>query len=153
MSLHIYTNLDEVKNAGKKFRLTNDIYFDANIQLKNTDIESFILDFVDNAKYVNKDYVSGKFSEYYEIDKLSTGCKTLLNILHSPDKCFSVTECGNNALEALFSIRDGNVLWEFPMLAFDLDDESCDVEFRGKNYTNVFDFLDEVERLYYEGDL
>lgn len=40
---------------------------------------------------------------------LSTGCKTALNVLYHPDVCFSLIECGSNAVGAICSLRCGNV--------------------------------------------
>ena len=39
------------------------------------------------------------------VNQLSTGCKTVLNVLYYPDKVFCLKECGNNALEILLLRR------------------------------------------------
>ena len=54
-------------------------------------------------------------------DQLSTGCKTVLNVLYFPDKVFCLKECGNNALEILYSFDKGNVYSEYAMIPFDME--------------------------------
>jgi len=41
------------------------------------------------------------------IDKLSTGCKTALNVLYNPDKVFDIRECGDNALDVIYALPCG----------------------------------------------
>lgn len=41
---------------------------------------------------------------------LSTGTKTLLNVLNHPDKCFSTIECGYNALTLLMGFTEGQAV-------------------------------------------
>ena len=54
------------------------------------------------------------------IDKLSTGCKTALNIMYNPNKVFDISECGENALEVIYALEQGNVYCEYPMIAFNM---------------------------------
>ena len=53
-------------------------------------------------------------------DQLSTGCKTVLNVLYFPDKVFCLKECGNNALEMLYGFEEGYVYSEYAMIPFDM---------------------------------
>ena len=53
---------------------------------------------IDNAKLVSKYKIVSKFnSVILDIDCLSTGCKTVLNVLYNPEKVFCLKECGINA--------------------------------------------------------
>ena len=54
------------------------------------------------------------------IDKLSTGCKTALNIMYNPDKIFDIRECGDNALDVIYALPDGNVVCDYPLISFDM---------------------------------
>lgn len=56
-----------------------------------------------------------------DIDKLSSGCKTALNILYFPDKIFQIGECGDNALDTVYSFEQGNVYCEYPMISFRME--------------------------------
>lgn len=44
-----------------------------------------------------------------------------LNVLYSPDKVFCLKECGNNALEVLYSLEGGYVYSEYALIPFDMD--------------------------------
>ena len=143
MSLTIYTNRARVPNNIPI--IDNNESFFNHISLSKTETESFILDYIDSAKYLDRSHVSGKFSTCYPISELSTGCKTLLNILNTKDRCFNVVECGNNALECLFSITDGYILLEMPAIMYSLDTEICDVIYNNKHYNNVYDVLVALE--------
>lgn len=56
-----------------------------------------------------------------DIDKLSSGCKTILNIIYFPDKVFSIQGCGNNALDIIYSLENGNVYSDYPAISFMMD--------------------------------
>lgn len=64
--------------------------------------------------------VSGLNGVTLDIDKLSSGCKTALNILYFPDKVFQIGECGDNALDMIYSFEQGNVYCEYPMISFQM---------------------------------
>ena len=51
------------------------------------------------------------------VDKLSTGCKTALNVMYHPDKVFDVKECGDNALDIIYSFDVGNICCEYPLIS------------------------------------
>ena len=154
MSLYVYTDKSEIPNDITLIN-DNDTFFDLHTYLIDCEFIRYIIEEIDGSGYVDTEtFKSGFNDDIIPRTYLSTGAKTIINVYHHPKNyCFNLTCCGNNALEALFSIRDGHVFWELPVVMFSLEDESCDIVFRGINYTNVFDFLDEVERLYYENEL
>ena len=55
------------------------------------------------------------------VNQLSTGCKTVLNVLYYPDKVFCLKECGNNALEILYHFETGHVFSEYALIPFTMD--------------------------------
>lgn len=125
----------------------NDAYFDAETILNNTDIENTILSVIDKAKYSSPTSFYGRTTDKVAIvkDNLSTGAKTLLNVINHPDECFDLCECGRNVLEILPQITNGKVYWELPVIAYS-GDEQCDIIYGNKRYTNFYEFLEEVER-------
>ena len=56
-----------------------------------------------------------------DVDKLSAGCKTVLNVLYNPDKVFCLKECGNNALEVLYNLEAGNVYSDYALIPFEME--------------------------------
>lgn len=111
MSLNIYTNKADIP-SNIDFIDYNDIFFNGEL-LKNTELTKFILNKIDKAAYNSPTTFIGRDPDLGTIYKehLSTGCKTLLNIVNNPDKCFDVIECGPNALKLLSFIKDGNILY------------------------------------------
>ena len=98
MPLIVYTNKKDVEDSGKDLIMINDLFFDAETVLKNSELVSKILEDIDKAKYNSDLTFIGRTKELGALNKsmLSTGTKTLLNIIQHPDKCFNVCECGNN---------------------------------------------------------
>lgn len=140
MSLVVYTHKEDIPSS-IKYESNNDLFFDQT-PLTDDDICKRILSVIDKAKYLDENKFTLEEEGYGEINKenLSTGCKTLLNILNNPDKCFNVIECGQNALKLLSEFTEGNILWETPIL-FLLDDLDCDIISDNKKFTKLNDFL------------
>ena len=100
----------------------NDIYFNQNTALKLDDKAEEIIETVDGAKLISKFKMRSKFNDIVlDVDKLSAGCKTVLNVLYNPDKVFCLKECGNNALEILFGLNAGNVYSDYALIPFEMD--------------------------------
>lgn len=109
--LKIYLgNIDKHKEKYCKF---NDAWFD-----KYTDSIDFeqqliqnIIKSIDHVTYIGNYRILSKFEKNLAIGvkELSTGCKTAINICSFPDKIFSVAECGDNALQTIFSCASGNI--------------------------------------------
>ena len=76
---------------------------------------------IDRSKMIDKYFIESRFDgTKLNIDKLSTGCKTALNIMYNPDKIFDILECGENALEMIYALEQGNVYCDYPMIAFNM---------------------------------
>lgn len=96
----------------------NDTWFDKYYQ----DIEfnssiNKVIELIDGVKYIG----NYRFSSKYERDtavsvkELSTGCKTAINVA-SFNKIFSVAECGDNALQVIFTFKRGSIHLPFFVL-------------------------------------
>ena len=138
MSLKIYMDESEIPD-NVKFVNYNDLFFNGE-SLRDDKLSERILQSVDQARYSTEMTFIGR---YESLGNLSTGCKTLLNVLYNPDKCFDVIECGANVLSLLPLIKDGNILWKTPTLHY-VGDTDCDIEIRGRHFTKFKDFLSYV---------
>lgn len=99
----------------------NDVYFNRHTFNLLDEYAKQIIMQIDHSEMVNKYQIKSRFDNLaLNIDKLSTGCKTVLNILYNPDKCFDIRECGNNALDVIYSLPQGNVYCDYPWISFDM---------------------------------
>ena len=112
MSLKIITNRQELNEIDVKFVDYNDMFFQS-LALRDDEMTKTILQNIDNAEYASEDMIIGRDKKIGALNKscLSTGCKTLLNIIYNPNVCFDVAECGRNALEMLSVIKDGMIFF------------------------------------------
>lgn len=140
MSLKVITDKKDINRVVDY----NDIYFNK-IHLENNSITTKIMEEIDKAHYSSESTFIGRDKSLGALNKnlLSTGCKTLLNIAYNPNVCFSVAECGPNALYALSKLDNGIIYWENPVL-FLTEDTKCDIEYKGKHYNKYSDFLSKV---------
>lgn len=100
----------------------NDIYFNQNTAAKLDDKAEKIVQIIDEAKLISKFKIRSRFDDaILDIDKLSVGCKTVLNVVYNPDKVFCLKECGNNALEVLYSLVSGNVYSDYALIPFEME--------------------------------
>lgn len=143
MSLQVYDNSGQLPPSLEYIRY-NDAFFNLNTKLSNGELTASILLDIDKATYVSPETFIGRNKAWGSLfkDNLSTGTKTLLNILQYPEKCFDVLECGNNALCFLRRIHTGNVVWNCIATSLIDDDEDCDIVYRGRHFTNIVDFLE-----------
>lgn len=99
----------------------NDIYFNQSTARKLDDRAQKVIGIIDEAKLVSKYKICSKFNDsVLDVDKLSSGCKTVLNVLYNPDKAFCLKECGNNALEVLYNLEAGNVYSDYALIPFEM---------------------------------
>lgn len=141
MSLTVYSDLESVEKSGLTLIPINDVYFDSETDLKDDDMTRMILSKIDSASFISPTKFMDRTGGVLKKNCLSTGSKTLLNILSHPNLCFNVVECGGNALELLCLFHVGNILWENPVLIYS-GTEDCDMVYRNKKYTNIFSILD-----------
>ena len=100
--IDIYT---EKKNS-KDWILQNDLYFNLNTANEETP-----------DKHIETKYGLGT------IRNLSSGCKTLLNIVKHSDKVVNVEECGPNVLKVIFTMDNIKIYMSRPTL-FDIPDDA-----------------------------
>ena len=117
----IFKNKLDIPNNMEYIEL-NDLFFNQNTTaLIDKRAEKFI-ETIDGAKLIGKYKILSRFDDVaIDIDKLSVGCKTVLNVLYYPDKVFCLKECGNNALEILYNLEKGYVYSEYALIPFTMD--------------------------------
>lgn len=101
----------------------NDVFFNQNTVSKLDDRANAIVEKIDASKLIGKYKIESKFNGVaLDIDCLSTGCKTVLNVLYFPEKAFCLKECGDNALEVLYELDAGAVYSDYAIIPFDMKD-------------------------------
>lgn len=98
--IDIYT---EKKNS-KDWILKNDLYFNLNTsneEMSKEEIE--LIREMDDAILTPDKHIETKYG-LGTIRNLSSGCKTLLNIVKHPEKVVCVEECGPNVLKKIFEM-------------------------------------------------
>lgn len=117
----IFKNKNDIPQDMEYVEL-NDIYFNQNTTSVLDEKARRIIEEIDGSKLISKYKIYSKFDDItLDIDKLSAGCKTVLNVIYNPDKVFCIKECGNNALELLYSLDSGNVYSDYAMIPFDME--------------------------------
>lgn len=100
----------------------NDLFFNQNTVAKLDERAVTIVEQIDQAKLVGKYKIESKFNGVtLDVDRLSTGCKTVLNVLYFPKKVFCLKECGNNALEILYNLECGYVYSDYAVIPFSIE--------------------------------
>ena len=101
----------------------NDVFFNMYTSVRLDKKAEEIINIIDCSRMIDQYTISSRFDgTRLNVDKLSTGCKTALNILYNPDKIFDVSECGENALEVIYSLDSGRIYCDFPMIAFTMQE-------------------------------
>lgn len=97
----------------------NDVFFNQNTVVKLEDQAKKIVKQIDETELIGKYQILSKFSgTILDVDRLSTGCKTVLNVMYFPEKVFCLKECGDNALEVLYGLEQGAVYSDYAMIPF-----------------------------------
>lgn len=108
--IDIYT---EKKNS-KDWILKNDLYFNLNTsneEMSKEEIE--LIREVDDAILTPDKHIETKYG-LGTIRNLSSGCKTLLNIVKHPEKVVCVEECGSNVLKKIFEMDNIKIYMSRP---------------------------------------
>ena len=109
-------------NQDMEYIELNDLFFNQNTASLIDGKAEKIIGTIDNARLIGKYKISSRFNNVVlDIDRLSVGCKTVLNVLYYPNKVFCLKECGNNALEVLYGLEKGYVCSEYALIPFDMD--------------------------------
>ena len=102
--------------------IQNDLYFNLNTgneQMSQREID--LIQQIDKAKLTPDKHIETKYG-LGTIRNLSSGCKTLLNIVKHPDKVVNVEECGPNVLRIIFTMDNIKIYMSRPTLFDILDD-------------------------------
>lgn len=116
--IDIYTE----KRDSKDWILQNDLYF--NLNTSNEEMSQKEIDLiqqVDNARLTPDKHIETKYG-LGTVRNLSSGCKTLLNIVKHPDKVVCVEECGPNVLKIIFAMNNIRIYMSRPTLTEIPDD-------------------------------
>ncbi len=116
----IFKNKQDIPEDMEYIEL-NDLYFIQNTVMLIDQRAEKIIENIDDAKLIGKYKISSCFNEVaLDIDKLSAGCKTVLNVLYNPDKVFCLKECGDNALRLLYKLERGYVYSDYALIPLDM---------------------------------
>ena len=125
--IEIYT---EKKNS-KDWIIQNDLYFNLNTgneEMTEKDIN--IIRKADNAILTPDKHIQTKYG-LGTIRNLSSGCKTLLNIIKHPDRVVCVEECGPNILKMIFKMDNIKIYMSRPSFV-DVPDDAK-IRFNGND--------------------
>lgn len=139
--LTIYKNIKDIPNDMEYIEL-NDIFFNQNTVLKLDEKAETIMAQLEDVKQVSQFKIASKFNDVIlDIDCLSSGCKTVLNIVYFPNKVFSIKECGDNAIELLYQLNQGAVYSDYAVIPFDMEQ----VMVSSKEQRKIIDNYDELK--------
>ena len=111
--IDIYTE----KKESKDWIIQNDLYFNLNTGNEEmTPNEKELIQQVDDAQLTSDKHIETKYG-LGTIRNLSSGCKTLLNIVKHPEKVVCVEECGPNVLKIIFAMDNIKIYMSRPTLA------------------------------------
>ena len=100
----------------------NDVYFNKYTATMLDDRANAIMMEIDQSEMINRYSIKSRFDGMaLNVDKLSTGCKTALNILYNSDKIFDIFECGDNALDVIYRFENGKICCEYPLISFEME--------------------------------
>lgn len=98
--IDIYTE----KKDAPDWILKNDLYFNLNTGNEEmTEKEKNLIKQIDDAVLTPDKHIETRYG-LGTIRNLSSGCKTLLNIVKHPEKVVCVEECGPNVLKLIFQM-------------------------------------------------
>ena len=129
-------------DKAKELVSLNDIYFNKNTVELLDERAKDIIKQIDQSEMLSRYTIKSRFNEtVLNIDQLSTGCKTVLNIVYNPQKIFDIRECGENALDLIYTLPQGNIYCEYPLISFNM----TAVEVYGKSGRSVINSYEELK--------
>lgn len=137
----VYKKKEDIPKNSKLVEL-NDIYFNRNTSQKLDSQAKKIINEIDGATLCEKYKIVSKFQkEVLNIDRLSTGCKTALNIYYNPEIVFSIKECGDNAIDVIYDLQEGRIYSEYPVISFEISS----VRAVDENGEHIFETYEELK--------
>ena len=142
--IEVFTSKDQIP-LGLEVVLDNDAFFRMSGKIYDNDFVRNLLNSVDGAGYISTDVFKSRFYPHAATPRkfLSMGTKTLLNIMGCDTKCFTLAECGNNALQLLPELSklvDGYVLWSNWYISLD-EDWECSFRYKGNIFSSTLFFI------------
>ena len=117
----IFKNKQDIPKEMEYVEL-NDLFFNQNTVLVTDERARKIIKQIDDAEWLSKYIISSRFNGVaLDIDRLSTSCKIILNVMYYPEKVFCMKECGEDALSVLYRLEKGNVYSDYAMIPFDME--------------------------------
>lgn len=111
--LTIYLDMESIKSRNLELINFNDKAFDGSITDEFIKSNEDYIKKIDESEYLGNLRMKSKFTDtVVSIDKLSTGCKTLYNILLNADNnkiVVNTIECGYNVIHEIMLLEKGNV--------------------------------------------
>lgn len=129
----------------------NDVYFNK-FTFKKLEYETArkIIKEIDGVELTQDFKITSKFTEgLLDLTKLSSGCKTVLNILYNQDKVFNVTSCGRNALLLIYNMSVGNIYVD-DLITPVLSNIKCSIEVVSNGGCYTFSSVSELRKWYSE---
>ena len=111
--IDIYTE----KKGSADWIIQNDLYFNlhtGNEEMSEKEVQ--LIKEIDHAELTEDKHIVTRYG-LGTIRNLSSGCKTLLNIVKHPDKVVCVEECGPNVLKVIFCMNDIKIYMSRPSFA------------------------------------
>ena len=151
--LQIYTDIPKDNCI-----ISNDIEFDTKTLRKilNTGFDKYkkIISEIENVNFINDDKIVSKINgEPINITELSTGCKTIINIMVNSDKIVFATECGKNYIKYIYRLKDGKIYTShflIPSDRMEFKDKKIEL-IKGDNHIIINGIYD-LEKWFYENE-
>lgn len=119
--IRIFKNKKDIPQDMEYVEL-NDVFFNQNTVSKLDERANQIIEEIDASRLVGKYKICSRFTDVIlDVDQLSAGCKTVLNVMYYPNKVFCLKECGNNALEILYELDCGSVYSDYALIPFTME--------------------------------
>lgn len=149
--LHIYPNCKReeiISNNDREFETNTIKKMKANQKYKD------IISKVEGIKFITDDMLISRIDNSpISIPDISTGCKTLLNIIYNPDKIVSTVECGNNYSKYIYNLKDGKVYMPFFMIPDNREEiGKTNIVIHTDSGTVKIENLNDLERWYSENN-
>ena len=123
----------------------NDMWFEANLDSIDENVLCEMIKKIDDTEYVGNYMIMSKFNQQViSVANISTGCKTVLNVISFPNKIFSLSECGKNALNEIFKLKNGKCHMSYYAMPKKLDNQ---IEIITKDGTFITSDDNELEEL------
>ena len=128
----IYKNKNDIPSDVEYIEL-NDLFFNQSTASRLDNHAKEVIKQIDDSELISKyKIVSGFNGAALDVDRLSTGCKTVLNVMYFPEKVFCLKECGDNALEILYGLERGNVYSDYALIPLEMDTFKVSVGSEGR---------------------